>query len=335
LEKKIIVFGAGGNGEKVLIRLGAENVAFFCDNYKTGSFHEKKIINFSELVSLRQNLEMDIIVSISDRTVRNQLNSAGIPYWEVKDFFNSENMKKILDEKLFNQYLKSGFYDGSLDKDKNWFRTSFISDKNERLVTAMKNRKNKEVSKILSETYDGINEKDIYEDEYFENRPGMRLISSIIRQENRKIRVCDLACGHGLFLAALQSRTISCYGVDVSSVRCRAVNMNGIECKSGGAENSGYKNEMFDYVTIMECLEHVQNPFSVMEEAKRILKENGSVLVTVPYGTNCDSDMHVRQFYEDDLYSVAEKCGFKNIKIMKLPYLNYTYDDNLLMCAKK
>lgn len=57
--------------------------------------------------------------------------------------------------------------------------------------------------------------------------------------------------------------------------------------------------------------------------------------MTVPYGENCDDPMHVRQFYEDDLFSIAKECGFKNIKIMQLPYINKTFDDNLLMSAKR
>lgn len=45
--------------------------------------------------------------------------------------------------------------------------------------------------------------------------------------------------------------------------------------------------------------------------------------------------MHVRHFYEDDLYSVAEESGYTDIKVMQLPYLNYTYKDNLFMSAIK
>lgn len=34
--RKIIIFGAGHNGEKILRRIGKEKIAYFCDNYKGG-----------------------------------------------------------------------------------------------------------------------------------------------------------------------------------------------------------------------------------------------------------------------------------------------------------
>lgn len=343
LDRKIVVFGAGQNGERIMYRLGEANVAFFCDNYKSGTeFLGKKVIGFSELVKINQNSEYDVILSTNADSIRKQLDDAKIHYWEssgmVNNFFCQETIWKTLDEELLNQYLELDCYDGRGDKAANWFRQDYRSDKNKRLVQAMENGNRDIVSRILADTYDNNtqNRKELYEDEYYVNRPGMRLIAGLIRRDEReKVNVCDLACGHGDFLKELKSGKIVCYGADVSSERCRSLKVIGIECRLGGLENSGYRSGMFDYVTMMECLEHVADPFLAMKEAYRILKGGGQILVTVPYGTNCDSDMHVRQFYEDDLYSVARECGYTDIRIMKLPYLNGSFDDNLIMTAKR
>lgn len=166
----------------------------------------------------------------------------------------------------------------------------------------------------------------------------MRLIANLIRRDiagKNRVRICDLACGHGEFLKELKNGEIECYGVDVSEERCRILNLSGIQCRLGKLEDNGYENEIFDYITMMECLEHVVDPFVAMGEAYRILKQGGRIFVTVPYGSNCDSDTHVRQFYENDLYFVAMKCGYRDVKIMKMPYLNSSLNDNLLMTAKK
>lgn len=164
----------------------------------------------------------------------------------------------------------------------------------------------------------------------------MRLIAALIKADQKEhIAVCDLACGHGGFLRELKCNRIECYGVDGSVERCQALNSMGIECRLGFLESSGYGDEMFDYVTMMECLEHVADPFIALREAYRILKEEGQVFVTVPYGTNCDFDTHVRQFYEDDLYVVAADCGYTDIRIMRSPYINSSLLDNLVMSARK
>lgn len=341
LQKKVIIFGAGKKGEKLLDHLGESNVKCFCDNYKAGGMlHNKNIIDFQELIKGKLSYRFDVILSTDKDEIKRQLKDAEIPYWEsvgiTNNFFNQETVKNILDKELWEQYSGLENYKGSLNENKNWFRTSFISDVNKQLVMSMKCGNNKLVSKILSKMYDGSNEGKIHIDEYFANRPGMRLISKII-EENRKgeIKICDLASGHGDFLMMLKSNYITCYGVDISVERCRVLQSQGIECNLCTLENSEYENEIFDYVTMMECLEHVKDPIIVLEEAKRILKRKGWIFVTVPNGTCCDSDMHVRHFYENDLYSIAKECGYSNIKVMRLPYLNWTYNDNLLLSAEK
>lgn len=342
LKRKVVIFGAGKNGEKILQRLGEENVVFFCDNYKSGEQYQgKKVIDFSELQEIDQNSEYDLILSTNVNSIRNQLNDSGIRYWESfgmeNNFFHRKEIQDVLDENLLEHYLTLDCCMERMERDSNWFRKSYISEKNKRLVIAMENKNREEILKILSDTYDsetGTVKLDV--DEYYVNRPGMRLIAELVRRDRReKVKVCDLACGHGDFLKNLQSDHIECYGTDISSERCQKLAEIGIACRLGDLEDSGYENETFDYVTMMECLEHVEDPFVAMEEAYRILKKGAQVFVTVPYGTNCDSDMHVRQFYENDLYSVAKKCGYTDIKIMRVPYLDSSYNDNLFMTAKK
>lgn len=341
LNRKVIIFGAGKNGARVMKQLGESNVCFFCDNFKAGEiFNQKRVIDFSELKSISQKSDYSIILSTDVKAMREQLEQAKFQYWEyvgrVNNFFNNEDVKSALDEELYNQYSNLENYKGKLVRDKNWYRVSYISNRNEQLVEAMKNKESAVISQILSSTYDGDKET-LFEDEYFENRPGMRLIARLIRKDKQsKIKVCDLACGNGEFLREISSKRINCYGIDVSVERCLRLNLEGIECKVGNLEQCEYESEFFDYVTMMECLEHVSDPFVAMKEAYRILKDQGGkIFVTVPYGENCDSSMHVRQFYEDDLFSVAMKCGYKDIKIMRLPYINRTYKDNLFMSATK
>ena len=311
----------------------------FCDNFKAGEIiNGKKVIGFPELKSINLNSGYSIILSTDVNAIREQLEQVGLQYYEYirtdNNFFNQEDIMDAMDKELYNQYSKLDNYSGKQCRSKNWYRTSYYSEDNKKLVNAMEDEDSCIVSQMWTSAYDN---KILFEDEYFENRPGMRLITNIIKNDKRStIKVCDLACGHGTFLKNLKCNKIECYGFDVSFERCHALNAAGIECKTGMLEHSTYKNESFDYVTMMECLEHVSDPFAAMKEAYRILKRaGGQIFVTVPYGENCDDPMHVRQFYEDDLFSIAKECGFKNIKIMQLPYINKTFDDNLLMSAKR
>lgn len=281
IKRKIIIFGAGKNGVKLMSQLGESKVCFFCDNYKAGDeICGKKVISFSELKKVSQNLEYDIILSTNTDDIRKQLEKEKIQYWEyhgfANNFFNREDVRNILDEELYNQYLNLHNYEGKSCRIRNWYRNSYNSDINEKLVTAMKNKDDKLISQILLYTYDNENGKRVFEDECFENRPGMRLAAKLIRKnKGTKINVCDFACGHGGFLREINSELINCYGIDFSFDRCQSVRLSGIECKVGNLEQCEYESEFFDYVTMMECLEHVVDPFAVMKEAYRVLKRAG------------------------------------------------------------
>jgi 2-polyprenyl-3-methyl-5-hydroxy-6-metoxy-1,4-benzoquinol methylase len=100
------------------------------------------------------------------------------------------------------------------------------------------------------------------------------------------------------------------------------------------ADNINYQNEFFDAVICMEYLEHAKDVVKTVDEISRILKDGGLVIVTVPYMKNCDCDEHVRWFDEVKLWSVFSG-DFELVNLFKIPYLNWTYNDNLFLIARK
>ena len=58
-----------------------------------------------------------------------------------------------------------------------------------------------------------------------------------------------------------------------------------------------FKDNEFDTVTIMEVLEHVELPEKALFEIRRVLKDGGLILVTVPNELRYEDDEHV-WFYD-------------------------------------
>ncbi len=338
----IIIFGAGINGIRLSHILQGE-VVFFCDNFKSGTVEGIKVLSFKEMMEYLLKNKADVILSVDNDSIRNQLRDNSVRFWEFavseNNYFCREERKNYIDETLYSRIMSEPFCEYDITRKVNWFREDCYEanrEWNEKLILAMKNEKEDLIANLLAEVYDqSESAKTIYEDELFDNRPGMRLAYKIIREMKGNLDVCDLACGHGELLSHLKSDRVSCFGVEFSVERCTFVNKEGINCRIGNIESTGYDSNKFDVVIAMECLEHVTNVFRAMREACRILKPGGYLIVTVPFWHECDSRTHVRQFKEEDLYSVAKMTGFDKIKIIRGPYLYRTYNDNLIMSAVK
>lgn len=81
--RKIILFGAGKHGEKLLNIYGKERVAFFCDNnYPEKEKHGIAVISFDELKKIHRDYRVIIALEFSRTTldVGEQLNNAKIEY---------------------------------------------------------------------------------------------------------------------------------------------------------------------------------------------------------------------------------------------------------------
>lgn len=81
-----------------------------------------------------------------------------------------------------------------------------------------------------------------------------------------------------------------------------------------------YKDEMFDFVSALDVLEHIKEDHKAVSEISRILKKNGIVVVTVPHRmkfyTKQDQLIgHYRRYEIDRIISLFKKFSLKNLKI--------------------
>jgi len=77
-----------------------------------------------------------------------------------------------------------------------------------------------------------------------------------------------------------------------------------------------FKNNTFDAVICAELLEHVQHPPVVLRDVYRILKQNGTLLITVPFLYPIHGDPYDFGRYTDHYWlSILEEIGFEEITI--------------------
>jgi len=97
----------------------------------------------------------------------------------------------------------------------------------------------------------------------------------------------DIGCNKGTYLTEYKGGSV--FGVDISShllfkvkEQCDSKNLP-CNLMVGDAEQLSFlKDHSFDVILCSELLEHVYNPEKVIAHLSRLLKQNGTLLVTVP-----------------------------------------------------
>lgn len=97
--------------------------------------------------------------------------------------------------------------------------------------------------------------------------------------------VLDIGCGtgYGVDLLAAEGHTV--VGIDASATAIRfAVTKYGARLVVGDACRLPFPAQGFDVATCFEVIEHVENPEELIEEASRILKPGGLLVLSTPHG---------------------------------------------------
>jgi 2-polyprenyl-3-methyl-5-hydroxy-6-metoxy-1,4-benzoquinol methylase len=124
-------------------------------------------------------------------------------------------------------------------------------------------------------------------------------------------RIADLGSGVGVLLKRLKKNYNSCYGVDISQSAVNLLQSQGIAGKVASIPPIPLESEDFDVVVCCELLEHINHPEELMLETKRILKNGGYALFSVPndcFGNDVERE-HMRRFDREKFKKLLEIIG--------------------------
>lgn len=84
-------------------------------------------------------------------------------------------------------------------------------------------------------------------------------------------------------------------------------------CVQSIERQTPFPEEYFDGVVMNEVLEHLFHDVSALEEVHRILKDDGVLVITVPYFSNQQDqpECHVRVHSKKTMVRLLENCGFR------------------------
>ena len=142
--------------------------------------------------------------------------------------------------------------------------------------------------------------------------------------------ILDVGCGLGFFLRALDPKRWDRYGVEPMPVPYREA------ARALGTERilnteliaAGLPSGKFDVVTFWDSLEHLPNPRAILQEAGRLLRPGGIILIGLPnfggyqarhFGEDwfgLSLPHHFSHYTRETLARLLENCGFR-VRVME------------------
>ena len=122
--------------------------------------------------------------------------------------------------------------------------------------------------------------------------------------------VLDYGCGSGDFVKHLRSKSIDAYGYEPNYNFCDHDFLTNQE---------GWKSKKYDIIILWHVLEHIHNPFVLIQSLKKRLNKDGKIFIAIPnfksfdskyygkYWAGYDTPRHLWHFSREGIRLIAKK----------------------------
>lgn len=153
-----------------------------------------------------------------------------------------------------------------------------------------------------------------------------------IMEANPK-KILDVGCGTGNVLMKLTTKKdLSLYGIDISEKMIETAKKNlqdKAEFKVGDSEDMPWEDNSFDVVVCNASFHHYPNPEKVLLEMKRVLSDNGTLIIGDPTGPviirqvlnlfcKISSNGDYKIYSKNEIQKMLVKCGFEPFNFKKI-----------------
>ncbi len=135
-------------------------------------------------------------------------------------------------------------------------------------------------------------------------------------------KLLDIGCSLGYFVEAANARGWEASGIEISPYASQEARELGLDVRTGVLEGAGYSSGAFDCVTMWDVLEHVPDPTAHMLEVRRVLSDNGLVVIGTPnlghalfkikreHWRHLKPSEHIFYFQKSSIARLLAKTGF-------------------------
>lgn len=147
--------------------------------------------------------------------------------------------------------------------------------------------------------------------------------------------ILDIGCGTGDFLNYCKLQNWKTLGLEPDeSARKLAINKNNLEVKDT-SELYNLEENTFDTITMWHVLEHVYNLNKDIEQYKKVLKPNGTLIIAVPNCSSKDANhykkdwaaydlpIHLYHFRPNNMKELFKNHGMNLTEILPMKFDSY------------
>ena len=151
-------------------------------------------------------------------------------------------------------------------------------------------------------------------------------IGRALRKPPQEIRLLDIGCSTGAFIAVACRMGFSAEGVEPAPKAARSAQDAGLRVHQGLLEEVAFPDQVFDAVTLFEVIEHVREAVPLIRECYRILRPGGVLVIGTGNAASWAVSVmrsrwdyfhierhggHVSFFNPRSIRLLAERCGFR------------------------
>lgn len=134
----------------------------------------------------------------------------------------------------------------------------------------------------------------------------------------------DLGCGDGDYSRRLKALGFQVTAADLDAGRFRDAGAVPFK-RCDVTERLPFDDQSFDYVVFLEIIEHLRNPYSVVQELNRILKPQGQLVLSTPNILNLKSRIRflvegVYEFFREPPLDQIANPKEKSFNLHIVPY---------------
>lgn len=132
---------------------------------------------------------------------------------------------------------------------------------------------------------------------------------------DREDVVLEVGCGGGALLSMINVTGAVAVGLDISEIQIKytKTHLQNALLIVGDSERLPLKDNVFTKCFAVEVLEHVQNPGQIMKEIRRVLIDNGELIIVVPNDKNWFIHRILLGYFRAAFYDYGHLHDFSSI----------------------